>query len=110
LNPNDSLDSRSFETDTQHKNLVAFAARAFRAVFGVPHCALQQRTAQQLAGDWQFADQLVARTQGLLESFTRMKHEQTPVSTHNSSELADFCLQEDSGTGKTRSNFAPGSS
>jgi hypothetical protein len=41
----------------QHKNLVAFAARAFRAVFGVPHCALQQRAAQQLAGDWQFTDQ-----------------------------------------------------
>ncbi len=25
----------------QHENLVAFAARAFRAVFGVPDCALQ---------------------------------------------------------------------
>jgi hypothetical protein len=43
--------------------MMAFAARAFRAVFAVPHCALQQRTAQQLARDRQFADQLVTRTE-----------------------------------------------
>jgi hypothetical protein len=50
----------------QHENVVTFAARAFRAIFGVPHCAFQQRAAQQLAGDRQFADQLLARTEGLL--------------------------------------------
>jgi hypothetical protein len=37
----------------QHENLVAFAARAFGAVFGVSDCALQERAAQQLAGDRQ---------------------------------------------------------
>jgi hypothetical protein len=40
-----------------------FAARAFRAVFGVSDGALQQRAAQQLAGDRQFADQLLARSE-----------------------------------------------
>src|SRR5436309_2112414 len=50
----------------QHENLVAFAARALRTVLGVSDGALQQRAAQQLAGDWQFAGQLLARTQGLL--------------------------------------------
>src|SRR5215468_6196291 len=32
----------------QHENMVAFAARAFRTVFGVSDCALQQRATQQL--------------------------------------------------------------
>jgi len=43
--------------------VVAFAARAFRAIFGVSDCAFQQHATQQLAGDRQFADQLLARTQ-----------------------------------------------
>src|SRR5258707_8743609 len=50
----------------QHENLVAFAARAFRAPLAVPDGALQQRAAQQLAGDRQLADQLAAGTDGLL--------------------------------------------
>src|SRR5580658_10826693 len=50
----------------QHENLMAFAARAFRTVFGVSNCALQQRAPQQLAGDRQFADQLLACSEGLL--------------------------------------------
>jgi hypothetical protein len=50
----------------QHKNLVAFAARAFRAAPGVSDSALQQRPPQQLTGDRQLADPLLARSQGLL--------------------------------------------
>jgi hypothetical protein len=37
----------------------------------VPDGALQQRTAQQLAGDRHFADQLVARTDGLLTNHSQ---------------------------------------
>src|SRR5580658_3584337 len=55
----------------QHENLVAFAARAFRTVFGVLDCALQQRATQQLAGDRQFADQLLARSEGLLANHSQ---------------------------------------
>jgi hypothetical protein len=50
----------------QHENPVAFPARAFRTVFGVSDRALQQRTTQQLPGDRQFADQLLARSERLL--------------------------------------------
>src|SRR5215472_1406304 len=50
----------------QHEDTVAFATRAFRAIFAVSDCALQQRAAQQLAGDRQLAEQLLARTNGLL--------------------------------------------
>src|ERR1700686_4268535 len=46
----------------QNKHLMPFAARAFRAVFGVSDSAIQQRSPQQLAGDRQFADQLLARS------------------------------------------------
>src|SRR5258708_24503973 len=52
--------------DRQPENPMAFAARAFRTVFGVSDSALQQRAPQQLAGDRQFADQLLARSEGLL--------------------------------------------
>src|SRR5215470_11204750 len=55
----------------QHENLVAFAARAFRTVFRVSDCPLQQRAAQQLAGDGQLADQLVACTEGLLPNHSQ---------------------------------------
>jgi hypothetical protein len=48
----------------QDEHPVAFAARAFRAVFGVTDRALQQRAAQHLPGDRQFADKLVARSNG----------------------------------------------
>jgi hypothetical protein len=51
--------------------MVAFAARAFRAIFGVPDCAFQQRASQQLAGDRQFADQFVARADRLLANHVR---------------------------------------
>src|ERR1700716_1305844 len=50
----------------QDKHVMPFAARAFRASFGVSDRALQQRAAQQVAGDRQFADQLLARSKGLL--------------------------------------------
>src|SRR5882672_10434963 len=46
----------------QDMHLVPLAARAFRAIFGVPDRTLQQGAAQQLAGDRQFADQLLARS------------------------------------------------
>src|ERR1700704_4218336 len=55
----------------QHENPMAFAARAFRTVFGVSNCALQQRATQQLAGDRQFADQLLACSQGLLPNHSQ---------------------------------------
>jgi hypothetical protein len=49
----------------QHEDLVAVATRAFPASCAVPDRVLQQRAAQQLAGDRHFADQLVARADGL---------------------------------------------
>ena len=55
----------------QNKHVMPFAARAFRAVFGVPDSALQQRAAQQVAGDRQFADQLVAGAEGLLANLSQ---------------------------------------
>src|SRR5215467_10949634 len=55
----------------QNENSVAFAARAFRTAHAVPDGALQQRPSQHLAGDWQFADQLVARADGLLANHPR---------------------------------------
>jgi hypothetical protein len=53
------------------RTAVAFAARAFRTVFGVSDRALQQRATQQLAGDRQFADQLLARSEGLLANHSQ---------------------------------------
>src|SRR5512145_1525206 len=47
--------------DRHKKNPVPFTAGAFRAVFGMPDGALQQRATQQFAGDRQLADKLVAR-------------------------------------------------
>src|SRR6202171_418920 len=55
----------------QDKYVMPFAARAFRAVFGVPDRALQKRAAQQFAGDRQFADQLLARPQGPLTNHSQ---------------------------------------
>jgi len=46
----------------QYENVVAVSARTFRTVLGVPDRALQKRAAQQLAGDRQFADELLARS------------------------------------------------
>ena len=51
---------------SQDKYVMPFAARAFRASFSVSDRALQQRAAQQVAGDRQFADQLLACSEGLL--------------------------------------------
>src|ERR1700758_97794 len=48
----------------QHEHPVSLAARAFRAVFGVPDGALQQRAAKHLTAYRQFADELVARPNG----------------------------------------------
>src|ERR1700756_242682 len=52
----------------QDKHVMPFATRAFRASFGVADGAFQQRAAQQLARDRQFADQLLARSQGPLSN------------------------------------------
>ncbi|MCK1623182.1 hypothetical protein IVA87_31425 [Bradyrhizobium sp. 147] len=50
----------------EHEHLVPFAARAFRTAFGMSDGALQLRTAQQLAGGRQLANELVARFNGSL--------------------------------------------
>src|SRR3977135_2787490 len=55
----------------QNKHVMPFAARAFRAVFGMSDGALQQRAAEELAGDRQLADQLLARSQGLLANHSQ---------------------------------------
>src|SRR5579871_1156510 len=55
----------------QHEDLVAFAARAFRASRAVTDRALQQRSAQQLAGDRHFADQLVTGADRLLANHSQ---------------------------------------
>jgi hypothetical protein len=47
---------------------VPFATRAFRAIFGMPDRALQQRATEYFAGDRQFADQLLARSQSLFSN------------------------------------------
>ena len=49
-------------------NMVPFAPRAFRTALGVSDRALQQRAAQQLAGDRQIADQLLARSEDLFSN------------------------------------------
>ena len=56
---------------SQNKHLMPFAACALGAVFGVVDRALQQRAAQQLAGYRQFADQLLARSQGSLTNHSQ---------------------------------------
>src|SRR5262245_31606022 len=48
----------------QNNYLVALATRAFRAVLAASDSALQQRPAQQLAGDRQFADKFLAGLKG----------------------------------------------
>src|ERR1700704_2314839 len=55
----------------QDKHVMPFAARAFRTSFGMSDRAFQQRAAQQLTGDRQFADQLVARTKGSLTNHSQ---------------------------------------
>jgi hypothetical protein len=47
-------------------HLMPFAARAFRAAALVTNGALQQRAAQQFAGDRQPADKLLAGLKGLI--------------------------------------------
>jgi hypothetical protein len=48
-----------------------FAAGALRAIFGVSDRSFQQRSPQQLAGDRQFADQLLACSQGPFASHSQ---------------------------------------
>ena len=55
----------------QNKHVMPLAACALRAIFGVPDRAFQQRAAQQFAGDRQFADQLLARTEDLLANHSQ---------------------------------------
>jgi hypothetical protein len=71
----------------QNEDLMAFTARAFRTVFGVPDRPLQQRAAQQFAAHRQFADRLLARSEGLL---TRLNQRPQTASTSISSDLAVF--------------------
>src|SRR3974390_261601 len=52
----------------QHEYPMPLAARAFRAILSVPHRALQQRAAQQFAGDRQLGDKLVARPNSSLSN------------------------------------------
>ena len=51
--------------DRQNEHPVAFTAGAFRAAPGMPDDALQQRAAQQLAGDRELADKLGAHLNGV---------------------------------------------
>src|SRR6266540_4072057 len=55
----------------QDKNVMPFAALAFRASLGMSDRALQQGAAQQLAGDRQLADQLLARSERLLTNHSQ---------------------------------------
>jgi hypothetical protein len=48
----------------QNEDPVPFTARTFWAVLGVADGALQQRAAQQLASDWQLAQELLACSKG----------------------------------------------
>src|ERR1700731_3353580 len=48
----------------QNEDLVSFAARAFRAAFGMSDGTLQQRATEHLAGDRQLADKPLARLKG----------------------------------------------
>jgi hypothetical protein len=50
----------------QDKHLMAFTSRAFGTVLRVSDRALQQRAAQQLAADRQFAHQLLTCAQSLI--------------------------------------------
>ena len=50
---------------------MAFAARAFRAVLAVSDGALQERAAQQFAGDRQLADALLAQVQGSIANHSQ---------------------------------------
>ena len=50
--------------DCQNEDPVSFTARTFWAVLGVADGALQQRAAQQLASDWQLAQELLACSKG----------------------------------------------
>lgn len=52
----------------QNEDPVPFAARAFRAIFGMSDRALQQRATEYFAGNRQFANQLLARSQGSLSN------------------------------------------
>ena len=91
----------------QDKHVMPFATRAFRASFGVSDGTFQQRAAQQLAGDRQFTDQLLARSQGPLSKNESM----VAINVNpNSSDRAVFHEPVDSIQKPTSSNFAPESS
>src|SRR6185503_18700361 len=55
----------------QNKYLVPLTTRALRAPLAVSDSSLQQRSAQQLATDRQFAQQLLARTKGLIANHSQ---------------------------------------
>ena len=55
----------------QDEDVMAFAARAFRAVLAVSDGALQERAAQQFAGDRQLADALLAQVQGSIANHSQ---------------------------------------
>ena len=95
----------------QNEDVMALAARAFWAALAVPDGALQQRAAQQLAGDRQFADEFLALVQGsVLESFIRMIQRRPSASIANPSDLAVFRKHCDSTRSRAARIFAPESS
>jgi len=54
--------------DCQNEDPVSFTARTFWAVLGVVNSALQERAAQQLAGDGEFAQELLACSKGSISN------------------------------------------
>lgn len=54
----------------QDKHLVSLTAGAFRATLGMSDSALQQRAAQQFAGNRQLADKLDARVKGSIANYS----------------------------------------
>ena len=64
----------------QHVHLMPFAACALRAAALVTNGALQERAAQQLAGDRQLVDQLLTRLKGSITKMNqRRRLKSTPV-------------------------------
>ena len=97
--------------DCQNEDPVSFTARTFWAVLGVADGALQQRAAQQLASEWQLAQELLACSKRSCSNlFTRMNQRRPPQSTSNPSELAVFRNSCGSNRKHDVLNFAPESS
>src|SRR6476660_1228095 len=91
LAPHAELARTSSRVGHRHdKHVMPFATRAFRASFGVTDGAFQQRAAQQLARDRQFADQLLARSEGPLSNHSKNESMVATNVNPNPSDLAVF--------------------